>query len=297
MNSPRPHFSDLRKNFWFDAARWFATLPVDAALNKLLERLGTLHGADRAWLAKINKDHTFAAVTHEWDAKDIPPTLGRHQEQPLAEYRWIYNKLRAGKEVHFHASEIPRRFDAFRQHLARQGVQSFYGVPIFVFKTHVALLGYHKVTGMRKWTQAERKKTRKAASLIGEWLQTSAQKTQTAAAAPEDNATLFVKSGAATVGIPFSKITCVEAALNYSQICALDRKPTVVYRGMEEWEKTLPAAQFLRVHRSYIVNLSKITRLDKNGGAWRLKLADNRLISVGRKYRIKLMGKLKPSCL
>jgi DNA-binding LytR/AlgR family response regulator len=64
------------------------------------------------------------------------------------------------------------------------------------------------------------------------------------------------------------------------------------YRGvrrLSEWEKRLRAAGFLRVHRSYVVNLDRIRELrlrpgDRND--WEIKLDPpvNVVLPVGREY-------------
>ena len=64
------------------------------------------------------------------------------------------------------------------------------------------------------------------------------------------------------------------------------------YRGtrrLAEWEKRLRAAGFLRVHRSYLVNLQRVREVrlrqgDRND--WELKLAPpvNVVLPVGRAY-------------
>lgn len=292
------NIDNLRKSLWFDAARWFAILPVDTAINKLLERLGTLHDADRAWLVLLNAEQTFVRVTHEWDAKGMPPTLGKQQEQSLFVYRWIYNKCLQGKEVFFNINSIPRRHEAFRKHMAIQGVQTFYGAPIFAMGKHVGLIGYHKVTGIRKWTVAERKETRQAAALLGEWLHAKAyeqpsEKPKEAVAAA--GKALFIKTGTISISIPHDNIIYIEAALNYSLVHTVTSKPTVVYRSMGEWEKALPSAQFLRIHRSFIINVTKFSRLNKNAGAWQLTMENDQTIPIGRKYRAQFMEKVKES--
>lgn len=53
----------------------------------------------------------------------------------------------------------------------------------------------------------------------------------------------------------------------YSQIFLKDEKTIVVSKTLKEMEGILPPAGFLRIHRSYIVNINKIVRyLKKDGG-------------------------------
>lgn len=51
-------------------------------------------------------------------------------------------------------------------------------------------------------------------------------------------------------------ITSIEADGNYSKVCFSDRKPLIVSKTLQDFEETLDKNQFLRLHRSYLVNLN-----------------------------------------
>ena len=59
-------------------------------------------------------------------------------------------------------------------------------------------------------------------------------------------------------------------------------------RSLREWEDTLPAAEFLRVHRSYLVPWEKIESVE--GSEIRMR---NLKVPIGRAYRAQLMEKLR----
>ncbi len=79
----------------------------------------------------------------------------------------------------------------------------------------------------------------------------------------EDNDVLFVKSEYRMVRIDIPKIRYVEAMSEYLRIF-LDgeTKPVIALLSMKKLEERLPKG-FMRVHRSYIVNLQKIQQIER----------------------------------
>lgn len=59
-------------------------------------------------------------------------------------------------------------------------------------------------------------------------------------------------------------INVISAARDYSMIETLDGKKSIIMRSMGEWENRLPHEHFVRIHRSYIVNMNHIERILRN---------------------------------
>lgn len=77
-----------------------------------------------------------------------------------------------------------------------------------------------------------------------------------------DKEYLFVKSGYKIVRININDIVFIEGKREYVSIHLSNGKslmPLISLRGLEE---QLPSDKFMRVHRSYIVNLTKIVTID-----------------------------------
>ena len=91
---------------------------------------------------------------------------------------------------------------------------------------------------------------------------------------------IFVKSDYKIVRIDIDKICYIEAMSEYLRISCEDRdKPVIVLLSMKKIEEHLPSSRFMRIHRSYIINLNKISEVKKNhviidGGA-SLPIGDN----------------------
>lgn len=100
----------------------------------------------------------------------------------------------------------------------------------------------------------------------------------------------FVKSGVKgrTVRIDVQRILYIEAAQNYVLIYS-EQERNATYLTMAEIEAVLDPEFFLRVHKSYIVNLRMIKAIE---GA-SLIVSDQKLINIGETYRTRLEKKLK----
>ena len=73
----------------------------------------------------------------------------------------------------------------------------------------------------------------------------------------------FVKVEQKLVKIPFADIQYIEALGDYVHLIANNKK-TIVYATMKSIENKFPANKFIRVHRSFIVNLDKIGAIEDN---------------------------------
>ena len=82
-----------------------------------------------------------------------------------------------------------------------------------------------------------------------------------AAQSPQQKERIVVKSGSTVIIIPTSEIRYLEAADDFVKIHT-QKGVWLKNRTMAHFEQTLDPAQFLRTHRSYIVNLSEITKLE-----------------------------------
>ena len=83
--------------------------------------------------------------------------------------------------------------------------------------------------------------------------------------APSDNRThTFVRSGNKLVRLTLDDILYIEGMQDYVKIHLSSQSvPVVTPLNMKNFEETLPLP-FLRIHRSYIVNLDKITMIERN---------------------------------
>lgn len=74
---------------------------------------------------------------------------------------------------------------------------------------------------------------------------------------------LFVSSGPRAQFIKVGDIVCIQAESEYSNIHMADGSRVLIRRLLKEWEEVLPEASFLRIHRSTIINLNFIEKVEK----------------------------------
>jgi len=97
---------------------------------------------------------------------------------------------------------------------------------------------------------------------------------------------LYVKADYQTVKIPFETILYIEGLKDYVKIYTTE-KMVLTRLNLKGIGEKLPSDQFVRVHRSYIIALSKITAFTKS----QLTIEDNQ-IPIGNAYQIDLLKKL-----
>lgn len=97
---------------------------------------------------------------------------------------------------------------------------------------------------------------------------------------------LFLKTDGKIYRIEFNTLLFAEASGNYTRIVTADNilMPAMPFSGLE---KLLPASQFIKVHRSFVINKKKITLIEGN----RLFI-DRHEIPIGRSYKEDFFARL-----
>ena len=93
--------------------------------------------------------------------------------------------------------------------------------------------------------------------------------------------------------IPIETIVSCESDDNYTNIKLKNGKKLLVTRSLKEIEESLEQHSFIRVHRSYLVNLNEIEKYVKGEGGY-LVMSDGRSIDVARNKKEILLKKLLP---
>jgi two-component system, LytTR family, response regulator len=79
---------------------------------------------------------------------------------------------------------------------------------------------------------------------------------------------LFLAEGRAARFVRVRAIVCIRGADDYAELVLADGKQLLSPRPLKEWEARLPERTFLRVHRSAIVNLEHVDRVEPAGDAF-----------------------------
>jgi len=75
---------------------------------------------------------------------------------------------------------------------------------------------------------------------------------------------LFVKSEYKLIRIELDDIKFIESQHEYIKIHLVNNTPVLTQLSLKSIEEQLPSDRFMRVHRSYIVNLAKISVIERN---------------------------------
>jgi DNA-binding LytR/AlgR family response regulator len=97
--------------------------------------------------------------------------------------------------------------------------------------------------------------------------------------ASQEDQYIFIKSSKKTYCISLDDILYIEALGDYVKIYTTNRM-IVSYHSMKNLENLLSPKQFPRIHKSFIVSLSKIDMIEGN----QIKLKD-RYIPIGTNYK------------
>ncbi len=81
---------------------------------------------------------------------------------------------------------------------------------------------------------------------------------------PTEEGFIFIKSEHKFIKVNLSEILFVKGEREYVKIVFENKKSIMTLMNMKTVEEELPSSTFMRVHRSYIVNLFKIDKVDKN---------------------------------
>ncbi|MCG8308747.1 MAG: response regulator transcription factor [Cytophagales bacterium] len=96
----------------------------------------------------------------------------------------------------------------------------------------------------------------------------------------ESRGELFIKSGYEYVKIKISDILYIQSDTDYTEIYTSAMK-YVSSEPLHYWRDKLNNSQFVRVHKSYIVNVSKIVKIAGN----RIHLSEQIIIPIGRTFK------------
>ncbi|RZK62692.1 MAG: LytTR family transcriptional regulator, partial [Hymenobacter sp.] len=97
----------------------------------------------------------------------------------------------------------------------------------------------------------------------------------------------FVKVGPRTIKIDFNEVLYIEALSTYSVLVTATHKH-IVYLTLKNLVERLPFDHFLRVHRSYIVNMQRLEAVED----YMLKLGPYE-VPVGKSYQEEFLRNLR----
>jgi len=101
---------------------------------------------------------------------------------------------------------------------------------------------------------------------------------------------MYVKEAGKMVKIEFDDIIYVEGFGDYVKIVTKDRSITTL-STMSKIIETLPSTKFIRVHKSFIINVDKISYIDNANSL--VIMNDKKEITLGRAFKTAFMAQFK----
>ena len=101
---------------------------------------------------------------------------------------------------------------------------------------------------------------------------------------------VFVRDERSLVKVAFEEILYIGAEDDYTRVQTTGRVRLLAYT-LKFWVDTLPAADFCQIHRSYMVRLGAIARVERNAV---YLIGRKEPLPVGRSYRERFLARLKP---
>jgi two-component system, LytTR family, response regulator len=91
--------------------------------------------------------------------------------------------------------------------------------------------------------------------------------------------------------VPIENILYGESSDNYTYIFLKNKKKMLVTRSLKEMEELLEEHSFVRVHRSFLVNLNEVERYVRGDGGY-VMMSDGKMIDVSRSKKEELLKRL-----
>lgn len=278
----------------YDVARLLLEKPVDDAISSIMEFIGKAGLADRAWMFEYDAELLRFRNTHEWCREGIRSFVEDLQDTPATMIGWLHRHLSTGKAVMVNdAGKLPRVARALQAEFLRQGDKSVLSIPLFHQGRLRACIGFDTVRAPRRWSEPEIKALYQCADLIGAARYGSEADQESRS--PEGRSPLvYLRRQGGVRGTTLEAIVGLRSSGDYSEVWLADGSVLLDRRSLAEWLALTPRAQFMRVHRTAIVNQKYVEAIQRrSSGAWQLALRGwNTTWPVSRAGRAELRTRL-----
>ena len=103
----------------------------------------------------------------------------------------------------------------------------------------------------------------------------------------EINKNLFLYSDKTLYNIQTNEILFLKAEIDYVKVVTAE-KDILILDSLRNWNEKLDKFKFIQIHRSYIININKINKIQGNQ-----VFIDNTVIPIGKSYKDLFMKKIK----
>ena len=243
--------------------------PFEQTAMHALEIIGKNFDADRAWTVSYNANLASFRDTNEWcwggvathniDNLDIPSTaLGA-----------MHGLMRGGHPVVvFDVAAMPKSMRALQTKIQLQDTVSTVGIPIRFDSELRGIMGLDMIREQRRWAAADVAALCHLADLMAHaWF--GGESTAATSTRPSQDEFFYFQGLRGIVGANLNDIAACNAERDSTRIYLANGDDVLDNRNLSWWETVLPESHFMRVHRSSILQLRMVQRLQRRGtGQW-----------------------------
>lgn len=99
---------------------------------------------------------------------------------------------------------------------------------------------------------------------------------------------IFIKSGYEYIKVATKEIICIKADMDYTELLIIGNKKNLSSESLKYWQDSLHPDLFVRIHKSYIVNMSHVCKIVGN----QVFLVNDAVLPIGRAFKEDVMRHL-----
>lgn len=96
---------------------------------------------------------------------------------------------------------------------------------------------------------------------------------------------LMINTNDGTIFIKVKDIIKLESESNYTVFYLENNKKVIASKTLSVFEEILESLNFMRIHRSYVVNLTKILNIENNSNSYYTQLSDGSKVEISRRKK------------
>jgi two-component system LytT family response regulator len=96
---------------------------------------------------------------------------------------------------------------------------------------------------------------------------------------------IMINTNEGAIFIKVGDILKLESESNYTILYLENNKKIVASKTLSVFEEMLEALNFMRIHRSFIINLTKIKNIESDNGNYSAKMIDNSKVEISRRKK------------
>jgi hypothetical protein len=252
----------VENTFWEPLALAAAEADPSQALDRTMEVIATIFHADRAWIGRYNTTRTHFWGVSDWVSSGVVSHLQEMQGVSV-------DMLGAAHQIFLEGGNV-----------AIPDVER-----LIYDGTLIGFYGFDHVLEVAAWTPADLDRLPALGKFLAALLHRSLTTSPPADLPANSKKSLHITDPGGLRALSPDDIIFIKADGDYSRVYTVDGHQHFERRSLRTWIAQLPRERFLRVHQSYLVNGSRIARLDR-GPRWTLQLQDiPDPIPVGRAFR------------